>query len=85
MHAKWAKAVEKHEQMIEKEEEEILKRHEIGHCWNQVDFLESIQVHTYLTADDDIYGMTIFDNAKKHLADQVKACKRLAKKAAPKK
>lgn len=85
MQARWAKAVQKHQDEIEKEEQMLRKRHAIGHCWNQVDFLESIWLHTYLTADDDIYGMTIYNNTQSHLNDQVKQCKRLEKKAAPKK
>ena len=63
------------EKQDEAAEQELIKRNKVGHCWNKVDFLEQTWLHTYMTADDDDFGQTLFKQAKKHLDDQVKECR----------
>ena len=67
----------KEEKEINAAEDELIKRHEAGHCWNKVDFLEQTWLHTYMTADDDEFGQTLFKQAKKHLDQQVRECKKI--------
>ena len=66
-----------HEQELAAEEEELIKRNAVGHCWSKVDFLEQTWLHTYMTADDDAFGQTLFNQAKTHLDQQVKECTKL--------
>ena len=68
-----------HEKVLFAEEEELIKRNAVGHCWSKVDFLEQTWLHTYMTADDDSFGQTLFKQAKKHLDQQVKECEKLNK------
>ena len=69
----------KEEKADEEAEQALIKRNEVGHCWNKVDFLEQTWLHTYMTADDDEFGQTLFKQAKKHLDQQVKECQKIEK------
>ena len=74
-------ALDRDEAREEKEDAEaeaaLIKRNAVGHCWNKVDFLEQTWLHTYMTADDDEFGQTLFKQAKTHLDQQVKDCKKI--------
>lgn len=71
------KVEEEHEAALQKELDNLNKHLEHGYCWHKVDFLEAIWVNTYLFSEDTEYGHFMYDNSKKHLDDQVKACKTL--------
>lgn len=72
------------EQADYEEDLDVQKREAIGDCWAKVDELEQVWYETYMHADDGAFGKTLFKQAKKHLDQQTRECKRLDKGGAKK-